>query len=108
MVSAVQEKNQDFREVKSGRIRQNCCREYPHDFSIHANRIVPSITMLYMPKDEVFVEPTDVEEAQSHSKENPTRGQLAGIFSSISQRKTLLYPVLSYIKGSNCLWPRKF
>ena len=52
-------KNQVFREVKSGRI----VVESPHDFSVYANRIVEAIATIYLPNEEVYVEPIDIEEA---------------------------------------------
>lgn len=52
-------KNQVFREVKSGRI----VVESLHDFSLLAKCIVEETVTIYLPKEEVFVEPTDTEEA---------------------------------------------
>ena len=51
-------KNLFFREVKSERL----VVESLDDFSVHAKHIVEEIVTIYL-RNEVFVEPTDTEEA---------------------------------------------
>ena len=48
-----------FQEVQSGKI----VVDSPKDFAMHADRLIQSITTLYLPKKDVFKEPARIETA---------------------------------------------
>lgn len=52
-------KNKVLQEVKSGKIAVDS----PNNFTIHTSRLIQSMTMLYLPKKDIFEKPAGIEKA---------------------------------------------